>query len=175
MSRKIKIINGLQEFRVTNAENLEMEMIDGTFILSSYQTKIWELCLFLLFPIAFWIWWIISEEDSIYTLMLLLGLTLFWIFQFYKIAKAENILEFNLITELITISNINIILSHFRKPKYFSFNEENKVIKKKKSIGKHSNNFRLYFQKDDKFTELLDVKGNYESDKILFGLNQLVK
>jgi len=175
MERKLKIIKGLQEFQSLREINIKMELKEKIFTVSSRKTQNWEIIGYILFPLIFWIWWIFENETSNYTLFLLVGFTVFWIYQYYLISEGENTLVIDLDTEIVEVRNINPISSRFINPIRFHFSKTNQIEKTEKSFSRYSKTYSLSIINNKHRVVLLNIDGDYESDKILFGLNLLIQ
>ena len=175
MKRTDKIIHGLIEFSQEKGMTDLFHLNESTFIISNRKTRHWELILFFSIILGFWIWFILSNEKSLFPFFALLGLTIFLTNFLYQVLKTENQIKIDLLKGKILIENQNTIGKIIFKPKELICSDENQVIKSRKKLLKHDKNYRLNLKINESLHPLIDIEGDYITDKIVFGLNYLVK
>ena len=88
--------------------------------------------------------------------MFLSGLTIYFVWTYFEIAKGLNEISINLATDEVEIINIDKICRHLYKPVLFKIDAKNRVLKKKKRFSRLSNNFRIFVETKMGILTLID-------------------
>ena len=168
------IINELIQLPDKKGLRIHFFQKQSVFVLLPPKTKTWHSLLFFMPMIGCWIWWFYEREG--YTILLLIGFSIYWLFLFSKILRADNKIVIGLVNQKIKVENINSIGKLIFDTKIIACSEQNQIVKSKNLFyGRHDKSFRLKLKTKNTTYQLIDVQSHHLSDEILFGLNHLVK
>lgn len=169
-----KVISGLNELCVSKKLKDKLIVDKGRLILRAAQPRLWETLIYPIPLTALWIWYFVDEPKEAIGLLFLLGLTIYFTWTYFEIAKGLNEISINFETDEVEIRNLDRIYRHLYKPVQFKIDPQNRVLKEKKRFSRLSSNFRIYVEiKTGKLT-LIDIEDDYASDKFKFALKFLM-
>jgi hypothetical protein len=169
-----KVVNGLNEFCVSKKLKGRLIVDKKRVTLRAAQPRLWETLIYPVPLTALWIWYFVDESKEVIGLLFLLGLSIYFIWTYFEIAKGLNEISINHETDEVEIINLDRIFRHLYKPVRFKIDVDNRVLKKRKRFNRLDNNFRIYAETKIGTLTLIDVEDDYTSDKFKFALNVLV-
>jgi len=173
-SRFDKVVNGLIE--LCSRKNLKetITVNDNSLIIRSARPKLWETLFYPTPIIALWAWYFIDKSKDDFGFIALLGLSVYWIWVYFEIAKGINQIAVYHDVDEIEIINLDRIGSYFYKPVLFKIDPENRVFEKEKRFSRLSKTNRISVQTKSEKLTLIDIDDFFASNRFKFALTYLV-
>jgi len=169
-----KVVNGLIE--LCSRKNLKetITVNENSLIIRAAQPRLWEILVYPTPIIAFWVWYFIDKSKDDVGFLLILILSIYWIWIYLEIAKGINEIVLNLDKEEVEVKNLDRIGRFFYKPISFKIDPKNKVLREEKRFSRLNKTNRIYVETNTIKLTLIDIGDFFASDKFKFALTFLL-